>query len=175
MLRAGVDAVVLRVFNAIGPGVSPDSVLGRAATNLARAQRDHARATIELLDQDQYRDYIDAADVAEAVVAAALATLPRSHRLINIGTGEARTTANVVRLLADLSGADYHVARSRSVDPGRTAGAAWQRADPSRAHDLLGWSARTPLVQTLAALWAATAEPHPLHTRPYVRKAEKDD
>lgn len=155
----GLDVVVLRVFNAIGAGVSPASLLGRTSAELLRAHRARDTARLEVLDTPAHRDYVDAADVAAAVVAAASAELPPAS-VINIGSGLATSAEAVVRGLAEHTGIDHRVVRAPA--PTRAAGS-WQRADIGRAAALLGWAPAIPLPATLAAVWAATA--HPLSTR----------
>ncbi|RFU39260.1 NAD(P)-dependent oxidoreductase, partial [Actinomadura logoneensis] len=159
----GLDAVVLRVFNAIGPGMSPASVLGRALRVLLAARADGGRAGLDLLDLRQHRDYVDARDVAEAVVAAATAR-PGDEWCFNIGSGTARTAAEVVRLLAEASGVPFDlVLRPVTGDGARSAGADWQRADTGLARRALGWTPRRTLPRTLDDIWAAAvrADDHP--------------
>ncbi|TDV47962.1 NAD-dependent epimerase/dehydratase family protein [Actinophytocola oryzae] len=172
VLRAadrGLDVVVLRVFNAIGPGVDTASVLGRTAAELLRAHRERDTARIGLLAVEQYRDYVDVRDVAAAVVAAAVALLPApGPHVVNIGSGHARATAEVVCALAEHTGVPYRV--DRHAGARRATGAGWQLADLRRAGRLLGWAPRTPLPKTLAAIWASAA--HPLNT---AGKANLDD
>ena len=68
---AGLDAVVLRVFNPVGPG-APDGILpGRLVSEFRRALADGSE--VQLGPLDAVRDFVDARDVADAVIAAALA------------------------------------------------------------------------------------------------------
>jgi nucleoside-diphosphate-sugar epimerase len=172
VLRAadrGLDVVVLRVFNAIGPGIADASVLGRTALELLCAHRERYTARIDLLAVEQYRDYVDVRDVAAAVVAATTAPLPgRGPHVFNIGAGQARATAEVVCGLADHAGVPYRL--DRRAGARRAANASWQLADIRRAARLLGWTPRVPLPETLAAIWASTA--HPLTA---TWKANRDD
>ncbi|MEV0056721.1 NAD(P)-dependent oxidoreductase [Saccharopolyspora shandongensis] len=154
-----LNVAVLRVFNAIGAGMSPSSLLGRTLEKLLRARRDRGSATIELFGPDQHRDYVDARDVADAVLAVATAHLPGDRApVFNIGSETARTAEEVVRELADVSGIRYRV--TRSAAPGdRSAGTDWQLADTGRARALLGWSAKRSLPETAHQIWlSATAE-----------------
>lgn len=143
------DAVVLRVFNAIGAGMSPASVLGSTVAAL-RAARGRRRAEIALLDLPQCRDFVDARDVAAAVRAAAT----RGRGVVNIGSGSARPAEDVVRALAEVSGVDYRIVK-RPAPRGhpRAAGGDWQRADIRRAATDLGWAPRHGLADTLHHIW----------------------
>jgi nucleoside-diphosphate-sugar epimerase len=163
--RYGADAVVLRLFNVIGAGMSPVSVLGRAVDQLVVARRAGGTAHLDLLDLAQHRDYVDARDAADAVLAAG--TVPRPvPGLFNIGSGVPRTAEEVVRALAEVSGVPYRV-RLRPAPAGgaRSADGDWQRADPRRASAVLGWSARRALPDTLTAIWQAAGS-HPSPGRP---------
>ena len=72
---AGLDAVVLRVFNPVGPG-APDGILpGRLVCEFRRALTDGSQ--VQLGPLDAVRDFVDARDVADAVIAAALARARR--------------------------------------------------------------------------------------------------
>lgn len=130
---AGLDAVVLRVFNPIGAGSPTTTLCGR----LAAALTGPGEGPIVLGRLDAVRDFVDARDVADAVVAAVTARcLP--HGIINVGSGE----ATPVRALADLLVGHAGGGRPIQEDaPGsaRSADVAWQRADISRALADLGW------------------------------------
>ena len=156
-----LDVVLLRVFNAVGAGMDPASVLGGTVQTLLRAQHDGTCARIDLLDLRQHRDYVDARDVADAVLAAA--ELPHSTgiRVFNIGSAVARTAHEVVHLLADTSGVAYRI----SIVPvaagtARSTGASWQLADTRRALEVMGWSANRSITDTVHYIWtAAKGEP----------------
>ena len=74
--ESGMDTVVARVFNPIGPGMPPTSLPGRAARLLRDAVVDGAPA-IELGPLDAVRDYVDLRDVATAVHVLASEPEPR--------------------------------------------------------------------------------------------------
>ena len=83
LARVAVDAVVLRVFNVVGARAPEDGLPGRAAVQLRQAM--DQGTDIRLGPLDAVRDFVDARDVADAVLAAAGAALP--HSIINIGSG----------------------------------------------------------------------------------------
>ncbi|MCA2214072.1 NAD-dependent epimerase/dehydratase family protein [Jidongwangia harbinensis] len=154
-----VDGVALRVFNPIGPGLSAENVLGRAAQLLRRALAagdDH----IALGPLDAYRDFVDVRDVAAAVAAAVLVpAVPRA--VYNVGSGSAVCTRDAVRQLSVIAGFPGAVREAAPVAAAaRSAGVPWIRADVSAAARDLGWRPRHVLADTLAALWAA-ADPGP--------------
>ena len=67
-------AVVLRVFNPVGPGAPEESLPGRVAAELRRALA--SGAEVRLGSLDAVRDFVDARDVADAVIAAAAGPAP---------------------------------------------------------------------------------------------------
>ena len=91
--RPGLDAVVLRVFNPVGPGSPAASLPGRLADELRRALPD---GTVRVGDLSAYRDFVDVRDVAQAVGLAVTAPGPLPP-VLNIGSG----TATPVRELAE--------------------------------------------------------------------------
>ena len=158
----GLDAVVLRVFNPVGPG-APDSILpGRVAAQLRQAAADGGGLRLGPLDA--VRDFVDARDVADAVLAAALApSLPAA--VINVGSGTGTPVRKMVAELVSISGYDgsvtegdneAHQASSggQSGREGRAPGGpSWQQADISLAARDLRWQPRRDLPAALAALW----------------------
>jgi NDP-hexose 4-ketoreductase len=148
-----VDGVVLRVFNPIGAGMHSDNVLGRCAVLLREAQAAGA-GEVTLGSLSAYRDFVDARDVAAAVLAATLAPeLP--ERVFNVASGVAVPVRSAVRLLADAAGFTGEV-REEGVGSGRSAAVSWMRADISRANRILGWAPAYGLPDSIKAVWAAT-------------------
>jgi nucleoside-diphosphate-sugar epimerase len=148
--RSGrVDAVTLRVFNPIGSGLNGDTVLGRAALSIREAQHTGA-SHVQLGPLDTYRDFVDARDVADAVVAAISRTHPWAT--INIGSGRATSVREAVRMLADVAGYHGDIVEA-SASSGRSAGVTWIQADIGRARDALGWYPRHGLAESLGQIW----------------------
>jgi len=150
---AGLDAVVLRVFNPVGPGAPAASLPGRVAAELRRAL---AHGTdVRLGPLDAVRDYVDARDVADAVLAAVTAG-PVPHPVLNVGSGRAVPVRAMVSGLVAASGCPATVHEDAPGQP-RSPDIPWQQADISQARGDLGWQPRRDLTASLADLWAATA------------------
>ena len=148
---AGLDAVVLRVFNPVGPGAPETSLPGRVAAQLRRAAG--PRADLHLGPLDGVRDFVDVRDVAGAVLAAATAaTLP--HPVLNIGSGRGTQARALVSELVAVSGRAAEVHEDAAGGP-RAGGITWQQAGIGRAAGDLGWRPRRDLATSLADLWAA--------------------
>ena len=149
---AGLDAVVLRVFNPVGPGAPVATLPGRLASELRQAP---AHGTgVRLGPLDAVRDFVDARDVADAVLAAVTArALP--HPVLNVGSGRAVPVRAMVSGLIAASGCPATVHEDAPGQP-RSPDIPWQQADISRAGDDLGWRPCRDLATSLADLWAAT-------------------
>ncbi|MBB5981915.1 nucleoside-diphosphate-sugar epimerase [Kribbella solani] len=141
--RAGWDAVVLRIFDVIGPGAPESTLTGRVIRDL------RSRQLIEVGSLDVWRDFVDVRDVAEAVLAVALAD-GKLPPVLNVGTGRATLARDVAGQLFERSGQP-----ARIVDDDQTAlGAAWQQADITLIGETLGWSPKVALDQSLADSWS---------------------
>ena len=153
----GLDAVVLRVFNPVGPG-SPDTVLpGRVVAELRRALTSGTDARLGPLDA--VRDFVDARDVADAVIAAVRApTLAAA--VINVGSGVGVPVRTLVKDLVAISGYDGPVHEDSGGSP-RSAALSWQQADIGRGRRDLGWRPRHDLRTSLADLWEDCRAPDP--------------
>jgi NDP-hexose 4-ketoreductase len=150
---AGLDAVVLRVFNPVGPGAPLTSMPGRLAAELRRALRDGT--DVHLGPLDTVRDFVDARDVADAVLAAAAAPVP-PRPVLNIGSGLGIPVRTMVMELCAIGGYASPVHEDRR-DLARPVDIPWQQADISCAVEDLGWKPRRDLATSLTDLWEASA------------------
>lgn len=152
--RSGaVDGVVLRISNVSGPGSPPQSLLGTIAAGLAQAGRaGQEPLTLRLAPLDTHRDFVDARDVAAAVVAAARRGGIGGH-LLNIGRGEAVCVRELVGRLITLSGLRAEVVEDR-VNRAERGRAVWQQVDITRAGQRLAWRPRITLDRSLSDLLA---------------------
>ena len=149
---AGLDAAVLRVFNPVGPGAPPTSLPGRLAAELKAALRQGT--DVRLGPQDTVRDFVDARDVADAVIAAVCAPALR-HTVVNIGAGRGVPVRSVVKQLIAISGYQGPVIED-ALAPVRSADVPWQQADITRAAQDLGWTPHRELTTSLTDLWEAS-------------------
>jgi nucleoside-diphosphate-sugar epimerase len=143
--RAGADAVVLRIFDVIGPGAPDSTLTGRVIRDL------RARQLIEVGSLDVWRDFVDVRDVAEAVLAVAFAD-GKLPPVLNVGTGRATLARDVAGQLFELSGQPATIVDE--ADQQSALGAAWQQADITLIGDHLGWSPKIALDQSLADSWS---------------------
>ncbi|MEU3726687.1 NAD(P)-dependent oxidoreductase [Streptomyces sp. NPDC031705] len=152
---SGLDAVVLRVGNPVGPGAPATGLPGRITALLGAAGQD-PRAVLRLGDLSAYRDFVDVRDVARAAALAATVPGPLPP-VLNIGAGEAVPVRELVHGLAHRAGFRGRI----EEDPGGTAGSArsaevsWQCSDITAAARALGWRPQRRLDEMLASLWDA--------------------
>jgi len=142
--EAGIETVVLRLFNTYGPGQRLSPYVG-VATIFMDALRRGERPTI-FGDGEQSRDFVHVTDVANAFVAAVDASV--SGETLNIGSG---APLSVKGLLAAL-GRAMNVAPDpiyRDAVPGELR---YSLADISRARARLQYAPKANLAQALLEL-----------------------
>jgi NDP-hexose 4-ketoreductase len=148
---AGLDAVVLRLFNVVGAGAPADSLPGATAAQLRQLGNGGGGGSLKLGPLDAVRDFVDARDCADAVLAAADApVLP--HDIINIAGGTGVPARELVARLLAVTGLDVTIHEDAPGSP-RTAALAWQQADISRAATDLNWRPRRDLTESMHDLW----------------------
>lgn len=149
--QRGLDSVVARPFNHIGPGQGP----GFLVPDLARRLRELSPGEpLTVGNLDTRRDYTDVRDVARAYLL--LAAAPQlSHPLFNVASGTALSGRAILDLVCaaleiDVPPLRVDRARVRPNDPASIAG------DASRLHGELGWLPTIPVDQTIAEFVAST-------------------
>lgn len=145
-----VDAVVLRLVNALGPGLPATSLLGRVAGALAAAARAGVAAEVTLAPLVARRDFVDVRDAAAAVLAAA--GRPVTGRVLDIGRGEAVPVRTLVGLLVQVSGVPATVTE-HAERPGWRAATEWSCVDPGPAAAALDWLPRRDLHRAVTDFW----------------------
>ena len=125
------------------------------------------RASIKIFGHDYptadgtcVRDYIHVEDVASAHVAAArrLTEDPRAALVLNIGSGEGVSVAEMVAVIREVSGhtdLEAEVAPRRPGDPARVVASAESIAKE------LGWAATFTVRQMVESAWAGWQLRHP--------------
>jgi nucleoside-diphosphate-sugar epimerase len=136
----GLEAVVLRYFNAFGPRQRPDMAFTRIATALAEG------ASFELYgDGAQSRSWTYVGDV----VAATIAAMERGAGTYNVGGALEASMNESIELFERVSGRTLDLRRYDAVpgDQQRT------KADTTRIRTELGWEPRTSLEEGVEAQW----------------------
>lgn len=155
-----LQAVLLRYFNPVGahpsgligedPADIPNNLLPYVA-QVAIGRRDHLAVfgnQYATHDGTGVRDYIHVMDLAEGH-AAALAHLQPGVDAFNLGTGEGHSVLDVVRIFSDATGTSipYEIVAPRPGDVARAV------ADPSKAHERLGWHANRSFAEACRDAW----------------------
>ncbi|GGX96723.1 NAD-dependent epimerase/dehydratase family protein [Streptomyces minutiscleroticus] len=162
---SGLDAVVLRVGNPVGPGAPRTGLPGRIAA-LLRAAGPDPDAVLRLGDLSAHRDFVDVRDLARAAQLAVTAPGPLPP-VLNVGGGTAVPVRDLVRGLAEKAGFRGRIEEDAGGSA-RSAQVSWQCSDITAADRALGWRPAHTLDDALTALWTATAG------RPAARRAEGD-
>ncbi|WP_331765271.1 NAD(P)-dependent oxidoreductase (plasmid) [Streptomyces sp. NBC_01384] len=154
--RDGLDAVVVRIANACGPGAPPESLLGKVAAELARqAGTREANRELRLAPLRARRDFVDVRDVADAVVAAVgAARSDVAGRIVNVARGQAVPVRQLVDRMVALSGLAVRLVEE-PAPAGVRSDAEWQQADITLARLVLDWEPRRALDESLRDLLAA--------------------
>jgi UDP-glucose 4-epimerase len=139
----GIETVVLRVFNAYGPGQNlPPSRPPAVPRFLQQALG--GGSLVIFGGGGQTRDFVYVDDAAEALVAAAMAA-DVDRRIINVGSGHATSVNELTALVAEVVGRKVEVLHS----PAEGGGVSRLCADVSLARRLLDYEPRVNLAQGL--------------------------
>ncbi|MGD2178900.1 MAG: NAD-dependent epimerase/dehydratase family protein [Anaerolineae bacterium] len=135
----GIETVILRVFNAYGPGQRlPASHSPVVPRFLRQAQR--GGSLVIFGGGGQTRDFVYVDDVVEALVAASTAS-DVDRRIINVGSGRETSINDLASLVASVTGRAVEVLHS----PAESGGVARLCADLTAARRLLDYEPRVQL------------------------------
>ena len=155
---SGLDSVVLRVGNPVGPGAPTAGLPGRITALLRQAGRS-SDTVLRLGDLSAHRDFVDVRDVAWAVEFAVTAPKPLLP-VLNIGSGRAVPVRELVHGLAELAGFRGRIEENAEGGGSiRSGEVSWQCSAIGAAEEALGWRPLHTLDEALAALWEADGSP----------------
>ena len=133
-----LETVALRLFNAYGPRQDPNAPYAGVVAKFCSAVA-LGRGVEIFGDGDQTRDFLYAADAAEAMELAGEHAV--AGQVFNVGSGTATTVNDVARLLSEINGNPIKAVR-REVRPGDVR---HSRADIAKAMERLGFTPKTSL------------------------------
>jgi GDP-4-dehydro-6-deoxy-D-mannose reductase len=143
----GLRIAIVRAFNLIGPGQSPQFAVAGFARRIAEAERAGEGVELALGNPAAARDFTDVRDAARALVALSRRQLTGTY---NLCSGEATTIAALVEELARQArvpvGARQDADLERPADPPALVG------DPTRLREAVGYAPEIPLAASLADL-----------------------
>ena len=157
---AGINSAILRYFNPIG--AHPSGLIGELPIGIPNNLIPFLCQTVaglrnELIvfgddyptnDGSCIRDYLHVCDLADAHVAA-LEKMPKGLRAFNLGTGSGTSVLEIISEFEKATGeiVPHKIGKRREGD----IVAIW--ANPSRALEELGWSAKRGVGESLADAW----------------------
>jgi GDP-4-dehydro-6-deoxy-D-mannose reductase len=137
----GMDVVVVRPFNLIGPGLPRGTLLADVADHLI------AHRPVRVGDLSARRDLLDVRDAVTAI--AALTLLDTGVECVNVGSGTSRPVADAVATMLEIAGQSRELVDS-GTRPGDAADIDDQVADVSLLQRLVPeWSPTIALDETV--------------------------
>jgi UDP-glucuronate 4-epimerase len=146
----GLDAVVLRYFNAYGPRQRPDMAFPRVVAALIEG-----RSFTLYGDGEQSRSFTYVGDIVAASVLAMEKAAPGS--IYNVGGGQEATMNETIALLEGIAGRRLKIQRREAIDGDQRR----TKADTTRIRADLGWQSSTTLDEGLKAQWKWAAVESP--------------
>lgn len=145
----GLNSVIVRLFNVIGPGETNPHILPEIIKQLKRGER-----TLRLGNVSPKRDYIYVADAARGFIAAAMKPYPHNFKgvpVVNLGSGRSYSVGELVKFIGTIIGDDIKItsdpARVRKVDRPSLL------ADNSDLEAMFGWRCETDIHAALRLTW----------------------
>jgi UDP-glucose 4-epimerase len=139
----GIETVILRVFNAYGPGQNLPASHPPVIPNFLR-QAVRSGTIVVHGDGSQTRDYVFVDDAVRAMVAAATA-VSINDSVINVGSGTETSVRSLARLSKELTGSQAEII----YNPRSEAGVSRMCADLTLAGEKLGYTPRVTLAEGL--------------------------
>lgn len=168
VINAGANfkSVILRYFNPVG--AHPSAEIGELPNGVPQNLIPYLTQTAMGIRKelsvfgDDYntpdgsciRDYIDVVDLAKAHVLAVERMLedksPEKIEIFNLGTGNGLSVLQLINTFEEATGVKvpHKIVGRRAGDIEKV----W--ADPSYANEVLGWTADTPIADTMRSAWA---------------------
>ncbi len=146
--QRGLSAVVVRLFNVVGPGETCPHLLPEII-----AQLKAGRTILRLGNMSPKRDYIHVRDAASGFITVALEEeiAAGSTLTVNLGTSHSYSVAELVAKLRDVAMIEFSLeqepSRLRKVDRPHLA------ADISRISSRFGWTPQRTIDDALADVW----------------------
>lgn len=147
-MTEGMDTIVARAFNHIGRGQSDRFVVSDFAHQIACIRRGEREPRVHVGDIEVTRDFTDVHDVVRGYFA--LLERGAGGEIYNVCSGTEHSIRSILERLATLADVEITIER----EPGRFRKAEQRRmcGDPSKMREATGWSATTPLDDSLTTM-----------------------
>lgn len=146
--KTGFEAVVIRLFNVVGPGETNPHLLPEIISQLRNGAR-----KLKLGNTSPKRDYVYVGDAAAGFIAAALTPMPEGKTIItaNLGTGSEYSVLEMVERIGRIIGEDITI----ETDPGkvRKSDRPHLCADNSQMQSAFGWVPKYDIEMSLKDTW----------------------
>lgn len=149
--KLGIDSVIARPFNHIGPGQLPGYLIADLTKQIAELERDGGE-TLRVGNLSSKRDFTDVRDIVRAYIL--LAAKGRTGEVYNVCTGTSRSGREVLDLLLKIS--HQEIRTEQDPDRMRPADIPDLRGNAAKIRNDTGWSPEIPIEQTLSdtlAFW----------------------
>ncbi|RME46226.1 MAG: NAD-dependent epimerase/dehydratase family protein [Chloroflexi bacterium] len=143
-----IETVILRIFNAYGPGQAIPPAHAPVIPKFVKRALS-GESVVVWGDGEQTRDYIYVDDVVAALAAAGEAPVA-DGTIINVGCGRETSVNELVRKIGEAVNKEIHPLYNQE----RSGGVRRSVADITRARELLGWEPRVSLDEGLRRLVA---------------------
>src|SRR5262245_45916267 len=140
----GLDIVIARPFNHVGPRQSPEYVVARFASQIAAIERGQQPPVVETGDLDSARDFTDVRDVVRGYVL--LLEKGRRGEAYNVGSGIALEIGAVLDCLAQIVHGCFDVRTRPDTRPEEKTVLV---ANASKLTNEIGWRSMIDFDQTL--------------------------
>jgi GDP-4-dehydro-6-deoxy-D-mannose reductase len=152
----GLDVVIARAFNHIGPGQNDRFAVSAFAHQLATIARGET-SLLYVGNLEAKRDFLDVRDVVRAYIA--LAEHGKGGEVYNVCSGVARSMRDVLRELIIAA----HVPVEVREDPERMrpSDVPLSLGDATKIREATGWEPRIPFTASIRDIYRAAANPEP--------------
>jgi len=141
----GLEIVIVRAFNHIGPGQTDTFVVPGFCKQIAEIESKGDKGTIRVGNLEAKRDFTDVRDIVKAY--RLLAEKGESGEIYNVGSGTSIAIADILEMLVNLSNAKITVEQDQKrMRPSDTPEI---RADISKLVACTGWKPEIALEETL--------------------------
>ncbi len=157
-VHRGLDVVILRPFNHVGPGQSEAFVVSAFARQIAQIESGQQEPILRTGNLDARRDFMDVSDMVEAYLLAAQKARPGVP--YNVTSGDCRSIQSVLDDLLVLS--DATVTVEQDPDRMRPSDVPVFHGSAKRFEEETGWQCRVPLNETLESVldyWRVEVNP----------------